>query len=179
MKATRLIFGTTILAMTAISALHAQAARPRMVCLFLDLNSMDTAAQSNARDSAIQYVQQLIAPSDIVEVMTYTSQLNVVQDFTSDPGSLVAALRSIVPAAGSSPGAANTDLIHAQFQAIQTAVSSLSRFPERKAMVYFSTPVSQDSASHKEDLKDAINAAVRANVAVYSVDSRGLALPRQ
>jgi VWFA-related protein len=178
---TRLMFCLAV----ASLAVQAQSAKPRMVCLFLDLNAMDAPAQASARDNAIQYVQQLIAPSDIVEVMTYTSRLNVIQDFTSDQDSLVAALRTISPsaadsaAASNSTAAANDDLSHAQLQAVQTAVSSLSRFPERKAMIYFSAPSHESSANQGEEFKNAMNAAVRANVAIYAFDSHGLTLPRQ
>ena len=174
-KLTRLIFGLAISAL----AVHAQASRPRLVCLFLDLNSVDAAAQTQARDNAIHYVKDLLAPDDIVEIMTYTSRLDVVQDFTSDQDALVAALRTIEPTAGSDLPPAGNDARRAQLQAIQTALSSLSRFPERRAMVYFTVPLAQTDLDTNPELKDAFKAATRASVALYSFDSHGLGLPRK
>jgi VWFA-related protein len=174
-KVTRLIF-----CLSAISVvLHAQTAapRPRLVCLFLDLNSLDLSEQIKARDGAIQFVEQVAAPSDVVEIMTYTSRLNVIQDFTTDHDSLVAALRAIAPAASESNSANNAaDGIRAHLQALQDAVSSLSRFPDKKIMVYFSSPTPNSGFDDqlKATLKDAVNAAVRANVSIYSPSSPGL-----
>ena len=181
-KVTRLIF-----CLSAISlALHAQApansARPRLVCLFLDLNSLDAADQIKARDGAIQFVQEVAATSDVVEIMIYTSRLNVIQDFTTDHDSLVAALHAIAPAAPGSSAANRTgndpagNGVRARLQALQDAVSSLSRFPDKKAMIYFSSPAPNPNLddSFKAALKDTVDAAVRANVSIYSPSSPGL-----
>jgi VWFA-related protein len=147
------------------------------VCLFLDLNSLDAADQIKARDGAIQFVQEVAAPSDVVEIMTYTSRLNVIQDFTTDHDGLVAALHAIAPAEPGSQAANNAaDGIRARLQALQDAVSSLSRFPDKKTMVYFSSPTPNPGLDEdlKAALKDAVNAAVRANVSIYSPSSPGL-----
>lgn len=176
MNVTRLI-----LCLSAISVvLHAQttAAPPRLVCLFLDLNSLDAADQIKARDGALQFVERAAAPSDVVEIMTYTSRLNVIQDFTTDHDSLVSALRAIAPVEPAAGSASNTAAagIRARLQALQEAVSSLSRFPDKKAMIYFSssTPNPGLDDELKAALKDAVNAAVRANVSIYSPSSPGL-----
>lgn len=141
-KFTRLIF-----CLSAISvALHAQAtaARPRLVCLFLDLNSLDAAEQIKAREGAIQFVEQVAAPSDVVEIMTYTSRLNVIQDFTTDRDSLVAALHAIAPANPGSSATSNAAAnVSARFQALQDAVSSLSRFPTKR--LWFIFPASRQT----------------------------------
>jgi len=170
-KWTRLIF-----CLSAISVvLHAQAtaARPRLVCLFLDLNSLDATGQIKARDGAIQFVQELAAPSDVVEIMTYTSRLNVIQDFTTDHDSLVTALHAIAPAA---PGNNAAGDARTRLQALQDAISSLTRFPDKKTMVYFSSPTPNPGLDDelKTALKDAVNAALRANVSIYSPSSPGL-----
>lgn len=152
----------------------ANSARPRLVCMFLDLNSMDAASQSKARDNVMQFVQQQVAPSDLVEIVTYTSQVNVIQDFTGDHDSLLAALRTIVPNESGNGIAGNND---ARVQAIQTAVSSLSRFPARKALVYFSAAAPKLGDDDHSPLKDAFDAALRANVAIYPVDTGALPTP--
>jgi VWFA-related protein len=154
--------------------LHAQApatpAQPRLLCLFLDLNSMDAADQSTAKDNAIKFVQEQAAPSDRISVMTYTSQLNVLQDFTDSRDGILAALRTIMPA----DAGANATGASARLQAIQAAVSLLAALPEKKAMVYFSSGIPKSGIDSQEQLRATTNAAVRANVAIYSVDSRDL-----
>jgi VWFA-related protein len=163
---TRLIFCLA----TASLALHAQAPLPRTLCLFFDLNSMDAAAQSTARDNAIKFVQEQAAPSDRIAVMTYTSQLNVLQDFTDSRDNVLTALRTIMP---NSVAAGNADSA-IQLQAIQAAISVLAPLPEKKAMIYFSSGMPRNGVDNQEQLRATVNAAVRANVAIYSVDSRGL-----
>jgi VWFA-related protein len=153
----------------AALALLAEAQNPRMLCLFFDLNSMSAPDQVRAQENAIKFVQEQMTPADLVTVMTMTSEVKVIQDFSSDREALLAALRGIVPAAASAtPGDANSRL-----QAIQNAATMLGAVPGKKALIYFSTGTAQ-IADSQDQLKAAVNAAVRANVAIYSVDTRGL-----
>jgi VWFA-related protein len=166
MKLARLIFALGTVALAAFGQGSAPASQPRLVCLFLDLNSMSPQDQAKAQESAIQFVEQQAGPSDLVEIATYTSRLNVVQDFTSDHDSLIAALRTIVPA---EPTDSSNDL-NGRLQAIQTATDSLARFPQRKALVYFASGVTAANDDDKSGLKAAVDAVTRANVAVWSID---------
>jgi VWFA-related protein len=190
MKAARLIFclATVSLGLQARPPQLQQApqpsvgsGRPRLVCLFLDLNSVDATDQSKARDNAIKFVQELAAPSDLVQIVTYTSKLNVIQEFTGDHDSLLTALRTIEPTqSGNSGTVIGANDVGNRIQAIQTAVSSLSRFPAKKALIYFSSVMPLPSVDDDDDhsaLKDAVKAANRANVSVYSPDLRSA--PRQ
>jgi len=187
MKLTRLL-----LSLASVSlALHAQqapqapatAAQPRLLCMFFDLNTMDAAAQSKALDNAVQFVQQQATPSDRISVMTYTSQLNVLQDFTDSRDGVLAALRTIMPSDAGNGAAANPgpefDIFIAdrQLAAIQRAVEILAAFPEKKAMLYFSSGIPRDGVDNQAQLRATTSAAVRANVSIYPVDSSGLSLP--
>ncbi len=157
MKLTSLIF-----ALGTLTAAFGQAtapSSPRLVCLFLDLNSMSAADQARAQEAAAQFIQDRAAPSDLVEIATYTSKLNVIQDFTGDHDSLFVALKNLQPAVagmGDSSG---------RLEAIQAATASLTRFPAQKALVYISTPQEEKSS------EEAVKAARRANVLVYSIDA--------
>src|SRR5207237_6585500 len=65
-----------------------------------------------------------------------------------------------------------------QVTALETAAKMLSSLPERKALVYFSSGVGKTGVENESQLRSTVNAAVRANVAFYPVDARGLvALP--
>ena len=65
----------------------------------------------------------------------------------------------------------NTDR---QLAAMEDAVKKLAAFPEKKALIYFSSGISKNGIDNQSQLKNTINSAVRANVAIYSVDARGL-----
>src|SRR5438093_1448589 len=69
----------------------------------------------------------------------------------------------------------NTDQ---KLSALESAAKMLGSLPERKALVYFSSGVGKTGTENESQLRSTVNAAVRANVAFYPVDARGLvALP--
>ena len=65
----------------------------------------------------------------------------------------------------------NTDR---QLAAIADAVKLLGAFPEKKAMIYFSSGIPKNGIDNQSQLRAATAAATRANVAIYPVDARGL-----
>ncbi len=65
----------------------------------------------------------------------------------------------------------NTDQ---KLAAIEQAAKMLASFPEKKALVYFSSGVSKTGIENQAQLEASINAAVKANLAIYPVDARGL-----
>ncbi len=50
----------------------------------------------------------------------------------------------------------------------------LAAFPEKKALLYFSSGISKNGFDNQASLEAATNAAKRANVALYPIDARGL-----
>ncbi len=71
--------------------------------------------------------------------------------------------------------ALNTDR---ELYAIRTIAKSLERVDQRKSLLYFSGGLSRQGIENQASMRAATNAAVKANMAIYSVDSRGLqALP--
>ena len=46
--------------------------------------------------------------------------------------------------------------------------------PEKKALLYFAGGVSKTGVDNQAQLEASINAAVKANVAIYPIDTRGL-----
>jgi VWFA-related protein len=173
MKLTRLIFSLTTLACLTTLALSAQTPAPRMLCMFFDLNTMDAAAQSRAIGSAVKFVQQQAAPSDRIAIMTYSAQLNVLQDFTDSRDGVLAALQTIMPGSSAAGGSGNP------LQAIQSAISVLASLPDRKVVMYFSSGIPRNGIDDQEELRATTNAALRANVTIYPVDARWLSLPPQ
>ena len=50
----------------------------------------------------------------------------------------------------------------------------LSSLPEKKALIYFSGGVNKTGIDNQAQLEASINAAVKANLAIYAIDARGL-----
>lgn len=131
-------FTSLILALAAVSTAFGQTAdSPKLGCLFLDLNSMSAAEQAKAQQAAIQFIQDKTAPADLLEIVTYTSKFNVIQDFTSDHGVLLAALRNLGTAPVSDDSNGRIGAVMAATASLNTA---LARFPDHDAgLVYVTT----------------------------------------
>ncbi len=177
----------------------------RMIVLFFDLTSMETDDLTRAHDSALKFVRTQMTPADLVAVVTFSSRLSVLANFTNDRTVLEKAIAQIVPGVSSdlaSPlfaaaqngeasvqeytGAAytpdetefnvfNTDQ---KLAAVEGLADVLGAIPGRKAMVEFTGGLTQTGEENRAELRAATDAANRADVSIYSIDSRGLfALP--
>jgi hypothetical protein len=58
--------------------------------------------------------------------------------------------------------------------ALRAVAQSLAKIEEKKSLLYFSGGISRDGIENQASLRAAINAAVRADLSIYSVDVRGL-----
>ena len=65
----------------------------------------------------------------------------------------------------------NTDVELYAFEDISKALAYIN---EKKSILYFSGGLTRDGIENQASLHAAVNAAVRANVSIYSVDARGL-----
>ena len=65
----------------------------------------------------------------------------------------------------------NTDR---KLAAIEDAVHKLALLPEKKVLVYVTGGISKTGIDNQAQLEASINAAVKANVAIYPIDARGL-----
>jgi VWFA-related protein len=168
----------------------------RLLVFFLDFASMGIPEQLRAQEAAQQYLDKQITKDDLVAVMLYTSMINVLTDFTGDREVLsniiqnlpigemseLAGLADTGADDGEDTGAAfvadetefnifNTDQ---KLAAIEQASRMLAALPEKKALIYFSSGVSKTGIDNQAQLEASINAAVKANLAIYPVDTRGL-----
>jgi VWFA-related protein len=167
MKLLKLLFCLSALALVA------GAQDRRTVAMLFDLNSLSAPDQVRAQENAIKFVQEQMTPSDLVTIMTFSTEIKVVQDFSGDRDVLIAALRSI----SASPAPAAAPSANSELQAIQNAATILAPITGKKALLFFSNGVSRPGANdpeNQEQLRTTINAAVRANVAIYSVDAAAL-----
>jgi VWFA-related protein len=169
----------------------------RLLILYFDLSSMPAADQVRAQTAALKFIDQQLSPADLVSVLTFSTQLKVIQEFTADREALRAAVGSLRVGEGTdlvdlgstgddTTGVDNGEAYTAdetefnvfntdrKLSALEDAVRRFTNLPEKKALIYFSSGVSKNGLENQSQLRSTTNAAVRANVAIYTVDARGL-----
>ena len=167
----------------------------RLMGLFFDMSSMDALEQARAQEAAIKWVQTQMTAADLVSIMTFGSKFKVVEEFTDDRDVLLKTLRAFSLGDSSNLGGLATSAAdegddsgafvadNAEFNifntdrkltALEDAARKLSIYSEKKALIYFSAGVEKTGIENQAQLKATVNSAVRANVAIYPVDARGL-----
>jgi VWFA-related protein len=178
------------------------AAGHRLLTLLFDTSSMQPEDVQKAADAAIKWVDQDMSPADLVAVAAIGSSLQILSDFSGDKERVHAALQAFSAADGTAFAAvdastAATDETAAgqtsdstaadvsaqeldtfnndvRLRALKTLAEALSPIQQKKAILYFSAGMQRNGTDNQVELRAAVNAAVRANVAIYPVDARGL-----
>jgi VWFA-related protein len=168
----------------------------RLVVLFFDLSSMEPDEVERATVSAQNYVDKQMAPADLVAVVSLGNSLNVDQDFTADRTQLKKVLQAYntgngqgfeAGSTGTTEGTSdtggsftaddtefnifNTDR---RLEALRTIAQQLTHVDQKKSLIYFSNGMTRTGIENQSELRAATNAAVRANMAIYTMDIRGL-----
>jgi VWFA-related protein len=169
----------------------------RLIVMFFDLSSMQPEDIDRAVQAAHDYVNKKMQPADLVALVSMATGLSMDQDFTSDKAALLKGLgkyngtegtgfangneggnsggtsddASSFTADDSEYNSLNTDR---ELYAIRTIAKSLERVDQRKSMLYFSGGLTRQGIENQASMRAATNEAVKANMAIYSVDSRGL-----
>jgi VWFA-related protein len=173
----------------------------RLIVMFFDLSSMQPEDIDRAVQAGQDYVNTKMQSADLVALVSLDTSLSMDQDFTADKAALLKGLGGYNGTqgtglaggneGGNSAGTAddassytaddseynslNTDR---ELYAIRTIAKSLERVDQRKSLLYFSGGLTRQGIENQASMRAATNEAVRANMAIYSVDSRGLeALP--
>ncbi|HEY6307068.1 MAG TPA: VWA domain-containing protein [Candidatus Angelobacter sp.] len=168
----------------------------RVIVLFFDLGSMNPDETQRAVDAAKKYVQKKMTAADMIAVVSMASSLRLDQDFTNDQARLLRVLNRYTLAEGQGmdngptgdadgieeTGNAYTpdETEYNQFntdrklQALQSVSQVLSHFNQKKSIIYFSSGMTQTGIENEIALRAAVNAAIKANVAIYTLDARGL-----
>jgi VWFA-related protein len=161
----------------------------RLMVMFFDLTSMPIPDQIRAQTHALKFIKTDMTKSDLMAIMTFSSDIKVVEDFTDDRDQLAKDIRNLTIGEGqgfdavddTDSGAAfqqddsefnlfNTDR---QLSALETAVKMLATLNEKKALVYFTSGITK-SADNQAQMQSTVNAAIRSNVSIYTIDARGL-----
>jgi VWFA-related protein len=87
---------TVDLSKLPVHVTQAEAVRDhRLLVLFFDLSSLQPDDLLRALEAAQKFVGERVTPADLVAVVTYSSSLNIVQDFTNNRASLEKAIKGI------------------------------------------------------------------------------------
>ncbi|MGD0293803.1 MAG: VWA domain-containing protein [Terracidiphilus sp.] len=167
----------------------------RLIVMFFDLTSMQPEDLDRSVAAAQEFLRNKMQPADLVALVSLGDTLKVDQDFTADKTALInevavyngsegqgyaegatANTNQVEDATGYTPDESeyndlNTDR---ELFALRAVAKSLEIITEKKSLLYFSGGISRNGIENQASLRAAINAAVRANLAIYSVDTRGL-----
>ena len=167
----------------------------RLIVMLFDFSSMQPAEQIRAKDAAVKFLSSQMTASDTVSIMTFGTELKTLVDFTSDRDLLIDTINkfrigeSSENASVADEGADsqdqsgqfvadetefnifNSDL---KLAALEDAARKLAQYPEKKALIYISSGIQKNGVDNQSQLQATVNTAVRANVAFYPIDARGL-----
>src|SRR5271168_1597416 len=184
-----------------VEAIGDQLRDRRLIVLFFDMTSMQPDDLIRAHDAADKFVKQQMTKADVVALVAFSTKLTVLVNFTNDRAALQKGVAQLTANSSndlSSPlyaaaangeydvqeytGAAftpdetefnvfNTDQ---KLAAVEGLANVLAGFPGRKALVEFTGGITQTGEENRTQLRAATDAANRADVSIYSIDSRGL-----
>src|SRR5580658_4932260 len=168
----------------------------RLLVLFFDFSNMQIPEQLRAQDAALHYVDTQMTESDLMAILIYTSVVQVKTDFTANREQLESVIKAFpIGEMSEMAGVADTGDDNNQdtgaafvadetefnifntdqkLAAIEDVVHKLSALPEKKVLVYITNGISKTGIENQAQLEASINAAVKANVAIYPIDARGL-----
>jgi VWFA-related protein len=171
----------------------------RLIVLLFDVSSMQPEDVQRAVDAARKYVDERMTAADLVAVATIGSMLDVLLDFSGDRARVAGALATLAytegtatPPVSAETAAAEEEAAAAEeaaatdsaeldmfnndvrLRALKALAETLAPIEQKKAIIYFSAGMPRSGQDNQVELRAATNAAVRANVALYPVDTRGL-----
>jgi VWFA-related protein len=167
----------------------------RLIVMFFDITSMQPEDLERAQDAARNYVNKQMHAADLVAVVSLDQSLSLDQDFTANKQQLLNAVNAYSGSQGSGFQAGATSTTNQtedttaftpdeqeyndvntdrELFAFEDIAHSLAYINEKKSLLYFSGGIQRDGIENQASLHAAINASVRANMSIYSVDARGL-----
>ncbi len=133
--------------------------------------------------------------ADLVAILRYNgASVDILQDFSADRNRLLSILETMVVGEGQGDNDTSSDDAAAdtgsafgqddsefnifttdrQLAALQTAAEMLERLSEKKELIYFASGMTLNGLDNQAQLHATEEAALKAGVAIWSVDARGL-----
>ena len=139
----------------------------------------------------MKFINEQMTVSDSIAIMSFASAVKLEQEFTDDKETLLSVIKKFRLGEGLMPSItedapegedapvvdeAELDLFNTdrRLSGLEQAAKMLAPFPEKKALIYFSSGSSGSGSENAAQLQATINAAVRSNVSYYPIDVRGL-----
>lgn len=164
----------------------------RLLVLYIDLSNMPFFDQFRVYASAEKYITAQMTPVDMMAIIVFQNgRLSLKQDFTDDRAALREVVRGLMTAAdesergiganwdsggafGENDDTFNLFTTDRQLAALQTAVTDLGPLPELKTLIYLGSGLRLNGADNQAQFRATVNAAVRSNVTINPIDTRGL-----
>jgi VWFA-related protein len=164
----------------------------RLLILYIDLYNMPFFDQFRVYGSASRFIDSQMTAADLLAVMVFQNgRVRLRQDFTDDRNVLRGVIADLVKAAdegergesntfevggafGEDDDTFNLFATDRQLAALQTAVTDLGSLPEMKTLIYLGSGLRLSGADNMAQLRATVNAAVRSNVTINPIDTRGL-----
>jgi VWFA-related protein len=168
---------------TGFSRVADSSARQHYTTLLFDTVTMTTRELAWAQETAGRFIDANLGDGHYMSVLAFGGALRVVQTFTTDGTRLKAAVNrqgmSTLSFAEEEASAANRSqaafAARDTLRAVERLVTNLEPVPGRKSLVFFTAGFNVTSDNNTR-LEAAIESANRANVAIYPVNVRALAL---
>jgi VWFA-related protein len=164
----------------------------RLLVLYFDLSAMPPNDLMRAYGAGQKFIATQMKAQDLVAIMTFQGgAVKVKHDFTGDRAQLQEVFDTLIygddkdgdgisdatdtgTAFGQDDAEFNILNTDRQLSALQTAATMLRSLPEQKSLVYFASGLRLNGVDNQAQLRATTNAAIRANVAIFPVDARGL-----
>lgn len=148
---------------SAILGFRNESQLPLRVGLVVDTSDSINARFAFEQEAAAKFLQRVVGgKDDLAFVVGFSNSVLLVQDFTLDPARISHAVNELAPKGGT-----------ALWDAVAFAADKLSDHPETEPVARVLVVISDgDDNSSRASLKQAIAAAQRGEVAVYTVNSR-------
>ena len=166
----------------------------RLLALYFDMSAMPVPDQLRAQAAAVKFIRTQMAPADLMAILSFSDGVHVLRDFTDNRNDLENTVYKLFVGEGqgfdftdaddssADTGTAfgeddsefnpfNTDR---QLAALQTAAQMLGTLNEKKVLIYFASGLRLNGVDNQAQFQATTNAAIRANVSLYSIDARGL-----
>lgn len=169
----------------------------RLTVLFFDLSSLQPEDLLRSTDAAKKFVKEQMTPADLVAVVSYSTLLKTNANLTNNRDDLFKAIDSLIPGkdsmlqglASSASDAVQQDDMSAftaddtefnifntdsKLYVIQELAEQLGAIPGKKAVLEFTSGITQTGEENRSAVQAATDAANKNDVSFNEVDARGL-----
>jgi VWFA-related protein len=165
----------------------------RLMVLYFDPSALGAPPDAlRAYLSARTYVQEQMQPADLFAILWYyRGSVRILQDFTDNKEQLLTKINVLIygddqnedgisdngfdgTAFGQEDGEFGLFTTDRQLSALQNAMSLLKPLPEQKALIFFAGGLRLSGTDNQAQMRATVNAAIRSNTIIHTIDARGL-----